>query len=101
MNRRDIFKLLLIALVLGLCVALVGYMDRSNQSAESEIVRKAVREAAITCYAVEGAYPDDVEYLQEYYHLSYNTDRYLVTIESFASNHLPDIYVTERGAQLQ
>ena len=47
------------------------------------------------------AYPDDVEYLQEYYHLSYNTDRYLVTIESFASNHLPDIYVTERGAQLQ
>lgn len=101
MNRRDIFKLLLIALVLGLCVALVNYMDRSNSSAESEIVRKAVREAAVTCYAVEGAYPDDVEYLREYYHLSYNTDRYLVTIESFASNHLPDIYVTERGAQLQ
>lgn len=101
MYRRDIFKLLLIALVLVLCVMLVGYIDRTDHSAESELVRKAVKEAVITCYAVEGAYPDDVEYLRKYYHLSYNDDLYLVTIESFASNHLPDIYVTERGAQMQ
>ena len=101
MYRRDIFKLLLIALVLVLCVMLAGYIDRTDHSAECELVRKAVKEAVITCYAVEGAYPDDVEYLRKYYHLSYNDDLYLVTIESFASNHLPDIYVTERGAQMQ
>ena len=101
MNRRDIFKLLLIGLVLCMCVVLVSRISRSNDAAESELVRKAVRDAAITCYAVEGAYPEDVEYLRKYYHLSYNDDRYLVTIESFASNPIPDIYVTERGAQLQ
>ena len=101
MNRRDIFKLLIIALVLVLCVVLAGYIEQADRSAESELVRKAVREAVITCYAVEGAYPDDIEYLRKNYHLSYNNDRYLVTIESFASNHLPDIYVTERGAQMQ
>ncbi len=101
MNRRDILKILLICLVLTLCVVMVGRIGRTGAAAESELVRKAVREAAITCYAVEGAYPDDVEYLRRYYHLSYNDDLYLVTIESFASNHIPDIYVTERGAQLQ
>ena len=101
MNRGDIFKLLLIALVLCMCVMLVSYIDRSGREEESELVRKAVKDAAITCYAVEGAYPDDVDYLRRYYHLSYNDDLYFVTIESFASNHLPDIYVTERGAQLQ
>ncbi len=101
MNRRDIFKLLIIALVLVMCVMLVGYIDRADSTAESDLVRKAVKEAVITCYAVEGAYPDDVEYLRKNYHLSYNDDIYLVTIESFASNHLPDIYVTERGAQMQ
>ena len=101
MNRRDIFKLLIIALVLAGCIMLIARIDRSDKAAESELVRKAVREAAVTCYAVEGAYPDDVEYLRQYYHLSYNDDLYLVTIESFASNHLPDIYVTERGAQMQ
>ena len=101
MSRQDIFKLLLFAAVLVLCVMLVEKIDRSDRSAESEIVRKAVREAVITCYAVEGAYPDDVDYLRKYYHLSYNDDQYLVTIDTFASNRLPDIYVTERGAQLQ
>ena len=101
MDRRDIFKIILIVLVLFLFVKLTDRIGRSQNSAESELVRKAVRDAAITCYAVENSYPEDFEYLRRYYHLSYDTSRYLVTIESFASNHIPDIYVTERGTQIQ
>ena len=56
--------------------------------------------AAVTCYAVEGMYPDSVDYLREHYQLSYDESRYFVTYEAFASNRIPDIYVTERGAKL-
>ena len=97
MNKRDIVKLSAIAVVLALMVLLVGRINSVQGREESGIVRDAVKNAALTCYAVEGAYPDDLEYLKEHYQLSYNEDQYFITYESFASNRLPDIWVSERG----
>lgn len=99
MNRKDIVKIVLTVLMLVLAVVLVNRISTTQQSEESEIVRQSIKDAAINCYAVEGAYPDDLDYLRENYMLAYNEDRYLVTYNSFSSNHIPDIYVTERGAK--
>ena len=99
MNRRDWIKLLSIVLVLAAAVLLVNRIDTAQDKAETDIVRDAVKNAALTCYAVEGAYPDSVAYLREHYHLAYDEDRYMITYDAFASNMIPDIYVTERGAK--
>ncbi len=99
MDRRDILKLLVIAAAICLAVLLIARIDRTSGKSETEIVRSAVRDAALTCYAVEGAYPDSVDYLREHYHLAYDESRYFITYEAFASNRIPDIYVTERGAK--
>jgi hypothetical protein len=45
---------------------------------------------------VEGAYPPDLEYMQEHYGLQINQDAYYVTYEAFSSNLPPTIKVTER-----
>jgi len=100
MNRRDIIKLLAIAVILVMAVLLVNRIEDAHETKETEIVRDAVKNAALTCYAVEGAYPDNVEYLREHYRLAYDEDRYLITYEAFASNMIPDIWVTEQGAGL-
>ena len=100
MNRRAIIKLLIFAVVLVSAVMLINRIDTAQGTAENEIVRDAIRNAAVTCYAVEGAYPDSVDYLREHYRLAYDETRYLVTYEAFASNRIPDIYVTERGQRL-
>ena len=100
MNQTDIVKLLSIAAVLVLAVLLINRIDLAQGTAETDIVRDAIRNAAITCYAVEGAYPDSVDYLREHYRLAYDEERYFVTYEAFASNRIPDIYVTEGGATL-
>lgn len=97
MKQRDIFKLIVIAGVLILSVLLVNRISSAQDIAETELVKDAIRNAAVTCYAVEGAYPDSVEYLREHYQLAYDESRYFVTYEAFATNHIPDIYVTERG----
>ncbi len=99
MNRRDLIKLLAIVAVLAAAVLLVNRIASAQDSAETDIVRDAVKNAALTCYAVEGAYPDSVDYLREHYRLAYDEDRYLITYDAFASNMIPDIYVTERGAK--
>ena len=101
MNRRDLIKLLAIVAVLAAAVLLVNRISSAQDSAETDIVRDAVKNAALTCYAVEGAYPDSVDYLREHYHLAYDEDRYLITYDAFASNMIPDIWVTERGATAQ
>ena len=101
MNRRDLIKLLVFVAVLVGAVLLVNRIDTAQDSAETDIVRDAVKNAALTCYAVEGAYPDSVEYLRENYLLAYDEDRYMITYNAFASNMLPDIWVTERGARMQ
>lgn len=101
MNRKDLLKLALMAVVLIAAVALVNRISSAHGTAETEIVRNAVKNAALTCYAVEGAYPDDVEYLREHYRLAYDEDRYFITYDAFASNMIPDIYVTEKGAGMQ
>ena len=97
MNRRDWIKLLSIELVLAAAMLLVNRIDTAQDAAETDIVRDAVKNAALTCYAVEGAYPDSVDYLREHYRLAYDEDRYLITYDAFASNMIPDIWVTEVG----
>ena len=100
MNRRDILKILIFLAVLGLAVLGITRIDRAQGDEETALVREAIRTAAVTCYAVEGAYPDSVDYLRENYRLRYDEDRYLVTYEAFASNRIPDIYVTVKGQVL-
>ena len=78
-------------------VAAVQQIGASSESMEERLVLDAVRSAALTCYAVEGAYPSDVEYLRENYGLSYDAERYAVDYDAFASNLMPEIRVVEIG----
>ena len=100
MNVKDGIKLLAIVAVLVLAVLLVNRISASQEKAEAEIVKDAVVNAALTCYAVEGAYPDSVDYLRQHYRLAYDEDRYVVFYDVFSSNLIPTIDVKERGEAL-
>ena len=100
MRLKNAGKIAVFLLLLFICVQAFGHLGRMQGEEETRLVRDAVLKATMTCYAVEGAYPDSLDYLKENYKLSYNEDRYFVTYDSFASNRIPDIYVTERGAGL-
>jgi hypothetical protein len=93
--KREIAIVLLTILVLCGVWLLVNRMGRSSGEAQTEFVTKAVHNAALTCYAVEGAYPTSLEYLRAHYGLAYDQSRYLVRYDSFGSNLMPDISVTE------
>ena len=93
MGAVAFFLALMIAFVL-----LVNGITNKGSSQELDMVRDAVKNAALTCYAVEGMYPADLQYLRDHYRLSYNEDRYIVYYEAFASNLMPSIFVAERGA---
>ena len=90
-------SLVVFALLFSVAVFVLNYVGSVSGEAQTEMVKNAVRNAVLTCYAVEGAYPDDLEYLREHYGLGYNEARYMVYYDAFASNVMPDIRVVERG----
>ena len=51
--------------------------------------------AAVACYAVEGAYPPDIDYLIENYRVHVDKTRYTVMYEYYGSNLKPSITVLE------
>ena len=65
-----------------------GQRAKSLRSTE-----EGVRRAAVHCYAIEGQYPESVDYLEENYGLRIDHDRYLVHYDIFADNILPEITV--------
>ena len=79
-------------------VSLFRGVGTASSAAQTELVRSAVRRAAVTCYAVEGAYPTTLDYLKNHYGLVYDEDNYFVLYNAFASNIMPEIRVTEKGA---
>lgn len=99
-NKKDVASILIFVALIISFVLLINGITTKNNGRELEIVRDAVKNAALTCYAVEGVYPDDIDYLREHYHLSYNEERYHIFYEPLASNLMPSIKVAERGGKM-
>ena len=84
--------------ILALVFALSQVDDRSEQE-QAKALENAIMRATLTCYAVEGRYPANVQYVKEHYGIVYNEEKYIVVIDSFG-NMLPDIRVLTVGGGL-
>ena len=56
-------------------------------------ITEAIENAAHQCYAVEGIYPPDLQYLEDHYGIRVNHRDYYVIYEAFASNLPPTVRV--------
>lgn len=99
MNHKDILAVVAFTLALAACCLLIDGLGTAQTDAETELVCTAVRDAALSCYAIEGAYPPDLQYLRDYYGIRYDRSRYVVSYDAFASNLMPEIRVMIRGRQ--
>ena len=92
--------LIVIALLALFVVGMRCFTDmitEKTKEQQKEILLNAVTGAMRTCYAIEGKYPDSVDYLVDHYGLRYNQNRFHIYYDAFASNVMPDVRVIERG----
>ena len=68
-------------------------LDSGRKAEGARILEESVRRSAAACYAAEGMYPPDLDYLQEHYGLQIDRSRYTVFYEIFAENLMPEITV--------
>lgn len=95
LRRGFLAVMLALALVL-VCAWAAGCVGADIDGQGAASLKNAVLRSAVQCYAVEGYYPEDLNYLTDHYGLQINHQRYIVVYEAFASNLPPQVTVLQK-----
>lgn len=71
----------------------ISYAGRETISQEQTSLRQALEQGAIHTYALTGNYPQSLDELLQDYHISYDTDKFVVEYVPNGSNLLPSVSV--------
>ncbi|HOA20566.1 MAG TPA: hypothetical protein PK516_09410 [Sedimentibacter sp.] len=91
-NFKFIFVLSIIILIAYMYIA-VDSAQRKSDEESYKILSDAIIRSAVQCYAIEGFYPPDIEYLENNYGLLVDHNKYFVSYSVFASNIIPEVQV--------
>lgn len=94
---KRILLLTFTVLLLILSVPIANLIKDRNTEFQIEQVESAIQRSLNLCYAQEGFYPAQLDYLIENYGLIVDDRLYFVSYKSFASNIRPDITVFRKG----
>lgn len=82
--------------VMAVCIYGLRCADDARGDESARVLEDSIRRASVSCYAIEGRYPDTVEYLSENYGVYINEAEFAVFYEVFASNIMPEVTVIEK-----
>ncbi len=87
--------LMIFAIVTAIIISMPSFR-KSGGRIRSDTIENTIKKYAIQCYAAEGSYPPNLDYLEENYGLILDTEHYFYYYEAFSSNFMPDISVYSR-----
>ena len=93
--RGAIVPVLFTAVVMLMVIFGQRQTEQSSRAEGLRILEDSVRRSVVMCYAVEGRYPDTIEYIEKNYGVHIDRSKYAVHYSIFASNLFPDITVLE------
>ena len=100
--RRQIRRFLPVSVLAVLC--LVFYLGISGAGTEAvnkeqTTLKQALEQSAIRTYAMTGQYPQSLDELLNDYHITYDSDKFVVEYVPNSSNLLPSISVLVLSSQ--
>ncbi len=93
--------IVLFTALIAACVFALRSFSRSSYEKELQTVQSNLVRCAVSCYALEGAFPEDINYLSQNYGFSLDTDRYIYHYEYQGANLIPNIKVFGLGGSLK
>lgn len=90
------FPFLLLILLLVVFSISASSLQKSNDKRQSDILARALDRSITQCYALEGAYPSSLKYLEDNYGLTYDKEHYYIDYQYIGSNLRPDTTIIER-----
>ena len=98
-NKFKFISLLLIALLIVYMYTAINNAQKKSNAESFKILSDAIMRSAVQCYAIEGFYPPNIEYLEQNYGLLVDHDKYFISYSVFASNIIPDIDLFQKNIQ--
>lgn len=92
-NLHWLPKAAVVILILAVFLISLAKLDRGSSELQRQQLEDSIRRSCVACYATEGVYPPNLEYLEEHYGLQIDRSRYTVFYEIFAENLMPEITV--------
>ncbi len=96
-GAADIIRVLIPILFFTLiAISIVTGLKDVSESSGSESIRlmeQNLRRATVQCYAIEGRYPPNLDYLAANYGVLLNTEKYIYHYRVMGMNLMPDIAV--------
>lgn len=84
------------AVALVMFAAALDGLSTGRDAEDLRQLEEALRRGCAACYAAEGVYPPNLEYLEDHYGIRVDEERYAVFYSAFADNLMPDITVVVR-----
>lgn len=83
--------------LLGVLIYGINSISARTLAEQKNSLENALQRGITQCYAVEGSYPESLDYLKEHYGVAYDEDTFYVDYKASGSNILPDVTIIEKG----
>lgn len=74
----------------------ISQVSQETREKQVESLRQSISRGIVHCYATEGAYPENLDYLIQYYDIHYDTDIFFVDYQVLGENIFPDVTILEK-----
>ena len=88
-----IYAAIAVAAALILIFGVFGKAPADEIEESALAIKNTIMEKSLQCYVIEGAYPDELSYLEEHYGLIVNRKDYYIVYTPVAENIPPQIVV--------
>jgi len=95
-----ILSVLCITTLLFFFVRAVDNIGKASDSEQTEILNRALTRSITACYALEGAYPPDIDYLTKHYGLTYDDTEYFIDYQYIGANLRPDVTIIKKDSSI-
>lgn len=100
-KRQSPFRTILIDLfvfftaVFLFCQGMNRLSDWAGEE-QKKSLEEAVWRGITQCYAIEGRYPESLNYLEREYGLQYDTEQFFIDYQPIGANIVPDVTIVEK-----
>ena len=74
----------------------IASVSDTTAAKQLESLENAINRSITQCYAVEGAYPPDLNYIKDHYGLVYDETLFYVDYQPIGSNIMPNVTILQR-----
>ena len=84
---------IIFVIVLSFFYSQIGKVSDEMEESDVKILEDALNNAIVTCYAIEGVYPESIEYIVDKYGVIYDDKKFFISYEKDLVNVKPKVTV--------